>query len=98
MLAVSAPFPNPGCTAYLRGSAQEVRVLGHNADGTATVSLQPPAIMSSEQRFEWARRGASLTRTERRADLFETAHDASMVSAARPKRPARPRRRKPRRA
>lgn len=82
MLQVPAEFPHIGSTAFLRGSAGEVRILQRNADGTATVQrlgLIPRA------------EGASITRRVAQADLFATIEEA-MGPADKPRRHRRARR------
>lgn len=100
MLAIKAPFPFVGATAYVKGSAQEVTILQRNADGTCSVKLHPPRHMTREQQVAWHNRGASLTRTEDAGDLYETAEEASLAGLPHPRpcRPSKPRRRGKRRA
>lgn len=72
MLATPAPFPHAGSDGFLRGTAQRVTVIQHNAAGTSTVKLHPPRFMDAAKRLEWANRGASLTRQVETADIYET--------------------------
>lgn len=72
MLNAPAPFPNPGSTAFLRGTADKVTVIQRNADATAVVKVHPPRFMTPSERDAWRRRGATLTRTVEVRDLYET--------------------------
>jgi len=72
MLNATAPFPHPGSTAFLRGTADKVTVIQRNADATALVKVHPPRFMTPAERDAWRRRGASLTRTVEVRDLYDT--------------------------
>lgn len=67
MLKFAAPFPHPGASAFLRGTAEPVRILRRNADGTVLVQRTGPLA-----RYD----GASVERTEAAAALFPTAAEA----------------------
>jgi hypothetical protein len=97
MLAVDAPFPHAGCTAYLRGSGESRRIIQRNADGSCTVEVQRPRFMTTEQQLAWANRGATRTQREDGGDLFATREEAVAASRRRPRRPSTPRRRGKRR-
>lgn len=75
MLQVEAPFPHTGSNAFLKGSADPVRIIQRNADDTCTV-----------QRLGHLSRalGASRTRRVPLADLVATPAEA--VPAAKPRR------------
>lgn len=75
MLNIPAPYPHPGCTAFLAGTAEEVRLIQRNADGTCLISI-------ADRRFPSER--ASGNRTVPARDLHETPTGA----LGRPKRRA----------
>lgn len=74
MLAVEAPFPHPGATAFLRPSGEEVRILQRRADGGVTIAVA--------DRFK----RASSTRTVPLADLAPTREQALPQPARRKRR------------
>lgn len=87
------PLPLPGSTGFLRGTAERVTVLQRGADDTCTVKIEQPPYLSPEQRLEWARRGASLTRRVAEADIYPTEREAQFCG-----RPPKGRRTRARRA
>ncbi len=64
MLSVPADYPHPGCTAFLAGTAEAVRLIQRNADGSCLVQRTGPVSRSE---------GASIERRVPFADLFENA-------------------------
>jgi hypothetical protein len=60
-------FPFAGSTAFLRGTAEQCRIIRHNGDGTALISL-PGRQFHSER--------ASGNRTVDLADLYKSAEEA----------------------
>lgn len=82
MLHQPAPFPFPGSTGYLRGTADPVTVLRLNADETAFVRRDP-------RPFERRNRDASGSTTVPRTDLFETPEEAALQNTPRVSRRAR---------
>lgn len=82
MLHVPSDFPFTGSRGYLRGTAEPVTILRHNADGTALVRREPRPL-------ERATRDASGNTTVPRADLFETPEEAALQNTVRASRRAR---------
>lgn len=67
MLAHLTDFPQAGSMAFLRGTAEQARILRHNGDGTAFISL-------TDRRFPSER--ASGNRNIELADLYPDAETA----------------------
>lgn len=67
MLATITDFPQAGSIAFLRGTAEQARIIRRNADGTAFISL-------TDRKFPSER--ASGNRTIDAADLYPDAETA----------------------
>ena len=76
MLQVPVPFPHAGSRAFVRGTADPVTIIRHNADGTALVRREARPL-------ERRNRDASGNTTLARADLFETPEEAALQNTPR---------------
>lgn len=82
MLRNSATFPHAGSRAFLAPDADPVRILRHNADGTAFVTMLPVAH-DPRRHLD-----AAANRTVDAKDLFETAQLVPLPTANRRTRKA----------
>lgn len=82
MLNVPVDFPFAGSRAFVRGTAQPVTIIRHNADGTALVRIDPRPL---ERRNRDSTGNTTLPRT----DLFATPEEAALQNTPRVSRRAR---------
>jgi len=80
-----AEFPNPGAQAYVRGSAEPVRIIQRNADGTLLLSRSRAAF----RRKPGTTGRASGTFREKLENLHPTENDALDAAATKPRRARR---------
>lgn len=100
MLNSEAPFPHPGSPAFLRGSAQPVRIIQHDADGETVLvqklqrkrggGMHSSSASGSADKYA-PLTGATANCRVKRADLFEDTESAAHGSIAKAQRARRSR-------